>query len=295
MVRGRLSAINGRAVSSLDYADDRAKRLVDREFNLSWANRLQRDNVIVAGRWFTDADRGRPLLSVEEGIAQTLGIHLGDRLTYQIGGNRLEASVASLRKVEWDSFRVNFFVVAPPGVLEAYPVSDVTSFHLPPERSALMDQLVRRFPNLLVIDVAAVLAQIQRLMDQVVQAVEFVFLFGLLAGLVVLFAAISATHDERVFDAAIMRTVGATRAQMVAAHAAEFATVGALAGLLAAIGASLLGWVLAARVLDVPYTVDPVVWLVGFAGGTVGVLLAGLAGTRRVLNTPPMQIFREAG
>jgi len=295
MVRGRLTAINGRPVTSADYADDRAKRLVDREFNLSWAERPQRDNVIVAGRWFTAADRGRPLLSVEEGIAQTLGIHLGDRLTYEIGGTALEASVASLRKVEWDSFRVNFFVVTPPGVLEGYPVSDVTSFHLPPERSAVMDRLVKRFPNLLVIDVAAVLGQIQRLMDQVVQAVEFVFAFGLVAGLVVLFAAISATHDERVFDAAIMRTVGATRGQMVAAHAAEFAAVGALAGLLAAIGASLLGWVLAVRVLDVPYAVDPVVWLVGFAGGTLGVLLAGLAGTRRVLDTPPMQIFREAG
>jgi len=200
-----------------------------------------------------------------------------------------------LRKVEWDSFRVNFFVVTPSGVLDGYPSSYVTSFHLAPERSALMDQLVKRFPNFLVIDVAAVLSQVQRMMDQVIKAVEFVFLFGLLAGLVVLFAAISATHDERVFDAAIMRTVGATGRQMLSAHAAEFAAIGALAGLLAAIGASILGWVLATRVLNVPYSISPWVWVVGLLGGTGGVLIAGLLGTRRVLRTPPMQIFRQAG
>jgi putative ABC transport system permease protein len=295
MIRGRLVGRNGSPVSSVDYADDRAKRLIDREFNLSWAERMQPDNVIVAGRWWSESDRTRPLLSVEEGIAKTLGIKLGDKLTYEIAGARLDGEVASLRKVEWDSFRVNFFVVTPRGVLEAYPASYVTSFHLAADRSALMDQLVKRFPNFLVIDVAAVLGQVQRIMDQVVKAMEFVFLFGLLAGLVVLFAAISATHDERVFDAAIMRTVGATGRQMLSAHAAEFAAIGALAGLLAAIGASLLGWVLATQVLTVPYGVSPWVWLVGLLGGTAGVLVAGLLGTRRVIRTPPMQIFREAG
>lgn len=295
MVRGRLIARNGVPVSSGDYPDDRAKRLIDREFNLSWAVRMQPDNALVAGRWWSEADRGHALFSVEEGIAHTLGIKMGDRLTYDVAGSELEGSVASLRKVEWDSFRVNFFVVAPPGVLEAYPASYVTSFHLAPDRSELMDRLVREFPNFLVIDVAAVLGQVQRIMDQVVRAVEFVFLFGLLAGLVVLFAAISATHDERVFDAAIMRTVGATGRQMLSAHAAEFAAIGALAGLLAAIGASLLGWVLATKVLSLPYAVSFWVWLVGLAGGTAGVLLSGLLGTRRVIRTPPMEIFREAG
>ncbi|HXV07564.1 MAG TPA: FtsX-like permease family protein, partial [Burkholderiales bacterium] len=314
MVRGRLVAINDRPVSSLDYSEDRAKRLIDREFNLSWAARPQVDNVIVAGRWWTPAQRDAAsfsaedglssvddgslsveegLFSVEDGIAQTLGIRMHDRLTYEIAGSRLEGTVSSLRKVEWDSFRVNFFVVTPPGMLQGYPASYVTSFHLPAERGALMDRLVQSFPNVLVIDVASVLAQVQRIMDQLVKAVEFVFLFGLLAGLVVLFAAISATHDERVFDAAILRTVGATGRQMLSAQAAEFLAIGALAGLLAAIGATLLGYVLATRVLNVPYALDPWVWLAGLAGGTGGVLLAGLAGTRRILRTPPMEIFRR--
>jgi len=292
MVRGRLVAINQRPVSSLDYSEDRARRLIDREFNLSWAAQPQVDNVIVAGRWWTPAEHAQQVFSVEEGIAQTLGIRMQDRLTYDIAGARLEGTVGSLRKVEWDSFRVNFFVVSPPGMLDNYPASYVTSFYLPPERAALTDLLVKRFPNLLVIDVASVLAQVQRIMDQLVKAVEFVFLFGLLAGLVVLFAAISATHDERVYDAAVLRTVGATGRQMLAAQAAEFVAIGALAGALASIGATVLGMVLATRVLNVPYTIDPWVWVAGLAGGTVGVLLAGLIGTRRVLSTPPMEIFR---
>ena len=292
MVRGRLVAINGRPVSSVDYAEDRAKRLVDREFNLSWAAQPQVDNVIVAGRWWTPAEHGQPLFSVEEGIAQTLAIRLQDRLTYDVAGVRLEGVVGSLRTVQWDSFRVNFFVVSPPGTLENYPASYVTSLYLAPERAGLMDLLVKRFPNLLVIDVAAVLGQVQRIMDQLVRAVEFVFLFGLSAGLVVLFAAISATHDERVYDAAVLRTVGATGRQMLTAQAAEFVAIGALAGTLAAIGATALGAVLATQVLNVPYAIDPWVWVAGLVGGTLGVLLAGLIGTRRVLRTPPMEIFR---
>jgi putative ABC transport system permease protein len=293
MIRGRLTQVNGREVSSLDYADERAKRLIDREFNLSWAEQPQLDNRILAGRWWTPAEHGQSMFSVEEGIAQTLGIKMNDRLTYEIGGSRLEGRVTSLRKVDWDSFHVNFFVVAPPGVLDPFPATLVTSFHLPTDQAALMDRLVKRFPSLLVIDVAAVLGQIQRIMDQVVKAVEFVFLFGLLAGAVVLFAAISATHDERVLDAAILRTLGATGRQMLAVNVAEFAAIGALAGLLASIGATVLGYLLATRILNVPYTIDPAVWVVGLIGGTAGVLLAGLLGTQRVLRTPPMAIFRE--
>jgi len=295
MVRGRLVGINGKSVSSAEYADERTKRLIDREFNLSWADQPQTDNRIVAGRWWKPGEHGVPVFSVEEGIAQTLGIKLDDRLTYEVAGSRLEGKVTSLRKVEWDSFRVNFFVVSPPGVLEPFPVSYVTSFHLPVEQGPLMDQLVKRFPNFVVIDVAALLEQIQRMMDQVVKAVEFVFLFGLLAGLVVLFAALSATHDERMFDAAILRTLGATSRQVLATQAAEFAAIGALAGLLASLGATALGYVLAIKVLNVPYAIDPMVWLVGLIGGMAGVLAAGLLGTRRVLSTPPMRIFREAG
>ncbi|HEX7954136.1 MAG TPA: FtsX-like permease family protein, partial [Burkholderiales bacterium] len=294
MVRGRLVEINGKPVSSRNYVEDRARRLVDREFNLSWTQTMQPDNVIVAGRWFAAADAGKPLLSVEEGIATTLGLKLGDALTYDIAGTRLTARIASLRKVEWDTFRVNFFVVAPPGVLEKFPASYVTSLYLPLGQSTLMDGLVKRFPNLLVIDVAAILAQVQRIMNQVVQAIEFVFLFSIAAGLLVLFAALGSTHDERQFDAAVMRTLGASGRQLRAVQAAEFALIGALAGLIAALGATAIGYVLAQKVLNLPYAINPWVWLAGLVIGAAGVTLAGLLGTAKVLRTPPMQVFRAS-
>ena len=292
MVRGRLIEINGNAVSARDYAEERARRLVDREFNLSWAKSMQPDNEIVQGRWFDERDIGKPVLSMEEGIARTLGVKVGDMLTYDIAGSRLTAQISSLRKVAWDSFKVNFFVVAPAGVLERFPASYVTSLHLPAERSALLDEVVQRFPNLLVIDVEAILAQVQRMMDQVVRAIEFVFLFSIAAGLLVLFAALGSTHDEREFDAAVMRTLGASGRQLRAVQAAEFALIGALAGLLAAVGATLVGYVLADRVLNLPFAINPWVWLSGLLFGAAGVTAAGLLGTAKVLRTPPMQVFR---
>lgn len=294
MVRGRLTAINGRAVSSGSYAEDRARRLVDREFNLSWAATPQVDNQIVAGRFWEGGQRNSPEFSVEQGIAETLRIDLGDTLTYDVAGTELRGPVTSLRKVEWDSFRVNFFVLSPPGTLDEYPASWVTSFHLPPADSAMLDRLVKRFPNLLVVDVAAILTQIQTMMDQVIRAVEFVFLFSVGAGLLVLFAAIQSTHDERVREAAILRTLGGSSRQLAYAQAAEFLVVGALAGLLAAIGATTVGWVLAQQILHVPYSINPVVWVVGLIAGSAGVSIAGLVGTRRVLRVTPMETLRRA-
>ncbi len=292
MVRGRLVEINGKPVSSRDYVEDRARRLVDREFNLSWTRSMQPDNSIVAGRWFDSRDAGKAVISVEEGIAKTIGVKPGDSLTYDIAGSRFTAQIVSLRKVDWDSFRVNFFVVAPSGILEKFPASYVTSLHLGAERSVLMDDLVRRFPNLLVIDVASILAQVKRMMDQVVKAIEFVFLFSIAAGLLVLFAALGSTHDEREFDAAVMRTLGASGRQLRAVQAAEFALIGALAGLLAAVGATAIGYVLADRILNLPFTINPWVWLTGLVVGAAGVTAAGLLGTAKVLRTPPMQVFR---
>ncbi len=294
MVRARLAAINGRPVSSADYADERAKRLIDREFNLSWAETLQTDNRIVAGRWWTPEDRGHAAFSVEQGIAETLGIRLGDTLTYDIAGATLSGPVTSLRSVDWDSFRVNFFVVMPPGVLDGYPTSDVASFHLPRARSEVMDALVKRFPNLLVIDVAAVLAQVQALMDQVIRAIEFVFLFTLAAGMLVLYAAIAATRDERLADAAILRILGAQAAQLRAIHLVEFALIGLIAGVVAAFGATAVGWAVSTRVLNVPFQMNKTLWIAGILAGTAGVTLAGWLGTRRVAEQPPLKVLNAA-
>jgi putative ABC transport system permease protein len=293
MVRGRLTAINDKSIASQDFVDIRAKRLVEREFNLSWADEMQSDNQIVKGRWWKEGDRGKPVLSMEEDIAKTVGIKIGDVLTYDVAGSTFSAEVISLRKVNWDSFRVNFFVVTPPGVLENYPASYITSFHLPPGQLDLTNQLIKAFPNLLVIDVASVISQVQKMIEQVTQAVEFVFLFTLLAGLAVLYAAIVSTQDERIHEAAIFRTLGAKRKQLARAWAAEFAILGALAGLFAAAGATALGYVVGEYALNLTYTFNPWIWLAGIAGGVVGVTTAGLMGTRSALSTPPLLTLRN--
>jgi len=292
MVRGRLVAVNERAISADTYIDDRARRLAEREFNLSWAERMRADNRIVSGRWWTPTGP-RDQLSLEEGIARALGLELGDRLTFDIAGTPVSVRITSLRKVDWDTFNVNFFAIVPPGLLEDEPVSYVTSFYLPPGNQAVLNGLVQRFPNVLVIDVAQVLGEVQRIMGQVARAVQFVFLFTVLAGLLVLYAAIASAQDERLYQATILRTLGATRSQLLRATVAEFMVAGAVAGSLAAAGATVLGFVLATRLLHLDYEFNGGVWIAGIAGGAAAISLAGYIGARRVLRTRPLQLLRE--
>jgi len=293
MVRGRLTAVDGRTVSADDYENPRAQRLVEREFNLSWAARPQADNEIVAGRWWSAQEAGKPMLSVERGLAETLGIGLGDELSFQVAGRRVTARVTSLRTVEWDSFRPNFFVVAPPGLLNAYPATYITSFYLPPERQGLLAELVRSFPSVTVLDVDAIMRKVRGIMDQAALAVQYVFLFTLLAGLTVLLAAIQSTLDERRRESAIVRTLGGSRVQLLKGLIAEFTTLGALSGLLAALAATAVGLVLAEQVFQLAYRPSPWTWVIGALGGTLGVGLAGVLGTSRVLSHPPVESLRQ--
>jgi len=292
MVRGRLVKIGERSVTAEDYSNERAKRLITREFNLSWATRMRPDNRIVAGRWWGTAGGRADQFSVERGLAEALGIQLGDVLTYDVAGTTVTATVTSLRTVDWDTFNVNFFVVSPPGLLENYPATYVTSFRLPGGQVATLNALVKDFPNIVLIDIAQALAQVQGMMEQAALAVQFVFLFTLVAGLVVLFAAVASTQDERLFQAAVMRALGASRLQISRAHLAEFTLIGAIAGLVAATGANGLAWFLARRFLQLEYTPDPAVWLIGIAAGALGVAAAGYLGTRRVLEVAPLQVLR---
>ena len=292
MVRGRLVAINERPVNAKDYPEERAQHLVEREFNLSWAALSRSDNRVIAGRWW-DASDASDQFSVEQGLAETLGIKLHDRLTYEIAGTRITGRVSSLRKVDWDTMRVNFFVIASPALLQTQPATFITSFHLPAGREAVLNDLVRQFPNFTVLDVAAILRDVRAIMERVSAAVTFVFLFTLLAGLVVLYAAVMATRDERLYEAAVMRTLGAATRQLANAQLIEFATLGALAGVLAATGASASAFVLAQQVLHLPFAFNPWVWVVGVVGGAGGITLAGLLATRSVLRTPPLSVLRR--
>ena len=289
MVRGRLLAINDRAVSGDNYPDPRARALVEREFNLSYMAQMPGWNTLVSGQWWQAGDSGA--LSVEEGIAKTLDIHLGDSLTYDVAGSRFTGRVTSLRKVQWDSMKVNFFVIATPELLRDFPSSYLSSFYLPPDKVRTGDELSRQFPNLLLIDTGAVIAQVRNIMDQITRTVSAVFLFTLLSGLAVLYAALLSTQDERSHEAAILRTLGADSRYLQRLHLFEFAVIGGLSGLLAAAGAELLGWVLAYFVLEIPYQMSFAIWFYGIFGGIAVVTLAGWLATRRIVGLSPLRIL----
>ncbi len=296
MVRGRLVALNGASVDTTKYTDTRARRLAEREFNLSWTDALPKGNRITSGAFWTPgmpaAEAG---MSLEEGIAETLGVKLGDTLTFDIAGNAVSAKVTSLRKVNWDSFRVNFFAMFPPGPLDAMPSTYIAAFRAPDGNSGWLPALVQKHPNILAIDIGEIVRQVQGIMDHVSRAVEFVFLFTLAGGLLVLQAAIAATQDERQFDAAILRTLGATRRQLATAQIAEFLLLGALAGLVAAAGATAVGWALADQVFKVPFNANPMLWLYGIVGGAIAVTVAGWLGTRTTMRQPPLAVIRQLG
>lgn len=292
MVRGRLVAINERVINAASFTDQRAQALVEREFNLSYREQLPVWNSLVAGQWWSD--KNATAISLEEGIAKTLNIRLGDRLTYDVAGSRVTAPVTSLRKVQWDSMKVNFFVITPPALLQDAPTSYLASFYLPSDKQAVGDALVHTFPNLVVIDTGVVIAQVRNVMAQITQAVSMVFLFTLLSGIAVLYAALLATQDERNQQAAILRTLGADSHYLRRLYLAEFACLGGLSGLFSAAGATLLGWGLARWVLEIPYQGSVMAWLIGIVGGIVVVMLTGAWSTRTLSRLSPLAIFRGA-
>ena len=293
MIRGRLIAIGERKVDPDAYDTPRARRLAAREFNLSQAVHMQADNRLTAGHWWQAEEHGQPWFSVEQGIAETLGIGLDDTLTFDVAGQVVTGTVVNLRKVQWDSFNVNFFVVGTPGLLQGLPASFITSFHLEPGQTGFVGELARRFPSASVLDVQPLLAQVRAVMDQGTRAVEAVFLFTVAAGMLVLYAAVQASRDERAIETAVLRTLGAPRRRMLRAVLAEFATLGLLAGLLAATMATVIGYVLARQVFELPWSFNPWLWVAGVGCGALGVALAGLAAAAPLVGTPPAQVLRS--
>ena len=290
MIRGRLVAVNGRTVTPDDFAEDRAKRLLDREFNVSFNAHMPQKNVIAAGKW-TDEEQGA--ISVEEGVAMTLSLKLGDTLRFDIGGVQSESKVTSLRKVDWGSMRANFFVIYPVSRLDNVPTTYMGAFKAPFIKG-FDNALVRQFPNVTNVDMTSTIAQVQRVLDQVIRAVEFLFGFTLAAGLVVLFAAITATREERAREYAIMRAVGAKGSLLRQVQRAELAGVGVLAGFLASIVAAVVGWALARYVFEFEWTVSLWVPLLGAVAGAVLALAAGWWGLRDVLRRPVVETLRRA-
>jgi putative ABC transport system permease protein len=293
MIRGRLAAVNGTPVTATTYTDERAKGLAEREFNLSTMAAIPAGNKIAAGKWYAD-EEGKPEASVEEGIAKTLGLKLGDRMRFDIAGSPVEATITSLRKLEWGSMRVNFFVVINPKAMADTPQTWITAFHLPKQYASMGNTLARTYPNLTVVDVGAVLRQVQAVLDQVIVAVEFLFGFTLISGVLVLYAALMGSQDERTREAGLLRALGATRQQLSRAQLIEFLLVGALAGVLAATGAAAMGWGLATYQFKFDWVFNPGVWGAGLAAGAACAVVGGYFGLRSVLKHPPLQTLRNA-
>jgi putative ABC transport system permease protein len=298
MVRAQLSRHNGRVVKVEDYEEPRARRLVDRPLNLSFTTNMPPENRVTAGRFWAEAKPGAgadtipPQFSVETGIAESFGLKLGDEISFRIAEQEVTGKITSLRAVQWDTFHVNFFVIGTPALLAGQPTTYITSFHLSATEKGLVRRLGKRFPGITVVDVEALIAHVRAVMDRANSAVEFVFLFSLAAGLLILAAAIGATHDERLIEGAVLKALGARRRTILAGLLAEFAVLGGVAGLVAALGAAGMGAILALWVFHVPYTVSPVLFLAGPPAGIAIVVGAGLFGTRSIFRQSPAAVLR---
>jgi len=292
MIRARLTQINDTPVKDLHLQSERGRDFLEREANLTWAQSMQKDNKLVAGEWWRPDDGGGPRVSVEIELAHSLGLKIGDKLTYDIAGEIVDAKLTSFREVQWDSFRPNFFMVFSPGTLDDTTGTYITSVHIPREQRGILLEFTRRFPEVTAIDLEAILTQVRGVMDKASLAVQYVFAFTLLAGVTVLLAAIQATRDERRYESAMLRTLGASRRVVLQGVAAEFTTLGLLAGTLAAIGATAAGYFLAERLFNLDYTFSFGVWGVGLATGALLVGISGTLATRSVVNHPPVATLR---
>jgi putative ABC transport system permease protein len=293
LVRARMTRINGADVTQMTFEDPQGETWARRDANLSWSDTLQADNQIVEGR-FWEADTPRNEVSVEVDFGRELGLKLGDEVSFDIAGETVSATVTSTRTVEWDSFSPNFFMVFSPGVLDGFPHTYITSLHVDEASRADLLDLMRAFPSVTAIDLDAMLSQVRDVMDKAALAVQAVFLFTLLAGLTVLWAAVQATRDERRYESAVLRTFGATRRRVLGGVATEFVAIGLLAGILAASGASLASYLLAVKLFELEYHFNLALWLTGPLAGMVFVGVSGMAATWRVITRAPLNVLRAA-
>jgi putative ABC transport system permease protein len=291
MIRGRLIAINGRPVEET-HSPRGEDNFATREQNLTWAAELGPDNRIIAGRWWSAADAGRPLVSLASEFQEALGVKVGDQLTFDIAGETRVVTVASIRKVKWDTFQPNFFIVFAPGVLEGTVGTYLTSAYFAPGAARSLAQLAHRFPSVSIFDIDELLAQVRAVLDKAALAVQSVFVFTLFAGLTVLLAAVQSSRDERRYESAMLRTLGASRGTVVQGVLAEFATLGSLSGLLAAFGASLAAYFLTTQWLELHYVFELLPWVEGVLGGALLVATGGWLATRSVVAQPPLTTLR---
>jgi putative ABC transport system permease protein len=292
LVRARMTLINGESVKDRDYPAEDAQWFVNREQNLSWATHLSSSNELLEGEWWPDDYAGPALVSIEEEVAMETGLGIGDRLQFEIAGQLLDAEITSVRRINWDSFMPNFFLVLSPGALDNYPATFIASMRVEDEEKEALVDLVRKHPTISVIDLDAILQQVRGIIEKATMAVQAVFFFTLAAGIAVLFAAVQSTIDERRFESAMLRALGARKRIVFAGVMAEFAALGTAAGILAAAGASILAAILAVQLFELPYSFNPFLWVVGVAAGLLVVCASGYFAARSAINSAPVDVLR---
>jgi putative ABC transport system permease protein len=294
MVRARMSTINDVSVKDREYPDPGGEWMANREANLSFASKLSTSNEIIAGEWWPEDYDGPPLVSIEEEAAMETGLTIGDRMTFIVAGREVDATIGSVRKINWDSFQPNFFMVFSPGALDGLPTTYIASLRLEKQQQPVLVTLVRTHPSISVIDLDSILQQIRGIVQKASLAVQAVFIFTLAAGIAVLFAAVQSTIDERRFESAMLRALGARKRTVFAGVMAEFAALGAAAGVLASAGASILAAIVAIRLFELPYEFNPLLWVIGVAAGILVVCASGFVAARGAVNAPPVDVLRAA-
>jgi putative ABC transport system permease protein len=294
LVRARMSTINDVSVKEREYPDPGGEWMANREQNLSFASTLSSSNEIIEGEWWPEDYNGPPLVSIEEEAAVETGLTIGDRMTFLVAGREVDATIASVRKINWDSFQPNFFMVFSPGALDGMPTTYIASLRLEKQQQPVLVQLVRTHPSISVIDLDSILQQIRGIVQKASLAVQAVFVFTLAAGIAVLFAAVQSTIDERRFESAMLRALGARKRIVFAGVMAEFAALGAAAGILASAGASILAAIVATRLFELPYEFNALLWVVGVAAGIFVVCASGFIAARSAVNAPPVDVLRAA-
>ena len=293
MVRGRLITLNGKPIKQAVPPNQVNNEALNRELNLSWTMQLPSDNHIVQGSWWRNNEVSKPLVSMEVNLANELGIKKGDVLGFQVGDQQFQSTVFSLRTLKWDSFHPNFYLIFPPGVIDKLPATYITSFYLSPSQKTVLVTMVKQFPSVTVIDIAQLLAQTKHIIASITQAIEYILAFTLLAGFAILYASLQVSLEARLHESALLRALGASRKQLRLILATEFITLGLLAGLLGAMCASLLAWLIADRFLDITYSMNVIYWLFSLIAGGVLIGAAGLWGSRSVVRQSPLTILRE--
>ena len=293
LIRGRLSSINGVAIDDYNFPNIQGENFIRREANLTWTAELPESNRITAGEWWPSDYDGALQVSLEADFANDIGVGIGDELGFTVGGEKVSAPVTSLRFIEWDSLQPNIYLVFSPGDVRNLPQTYLSSLFVPDENRDVLKTLLKNYPAVTLLDLEVTLAQIRDIIEKASAAVQYVFAFTLLAGIVVLLAAIQVTKDERRFESAILHTLGARRRQILQGIAAEFIALGALAGFLAALGATAIGFALARFVFDLSYQIDPLLWIAGLLSGALVVGVTGTLATRKAVNEPPVAVLRN--